>query len=235
MLRRTFIPAISLCLLLSARIKAQTTQPEKHAITVTGIAEREVAPDEIYIKIVLKERYDGRDKIEVATQERQMKAIFKELGISDTSYTLSDADQEYIKVKAFKKDAITTKTYELKVSSAAIMSAVLERLEEMKISGASVDHIDYTKRRQLKRELYMEAIKAAKEKATYVLEAINETIGKPISITVEDDNTVVYANAVTFGWQRTVANSVKEEEPQTPTEFRKIKFTYRVNAEFAIK
>jgi len=214
---------------------AQVIQPEKHSITVTGVAEREVIPDEIYMTIVLKERYDGRDKIEIAEQERQMKNIFKELGINDTSYALSDADQQYTKVKAFKKDAITTKTYELKVSSAVLASAVLEKLGDMKITGASIERTDYSKKRLLKKELYMEAMRAAKEKAAYVLEAINETIGKPISITVEDDN-VVYAQ--TYKWkseERFVANVSSDNETQTPTEFKKMVFTYRVNAEFAIK
>ncbi len=231
MLHRICSLALCFSLLSSTATIAQVVQPEKHSITVTGSAEREVSPDEIYMRIVLKERYDGRDKIEVSAQERQMKTILKDLGIADTSLVLSDADQEYTKVKAFKKDAITTKTYELKVNSAALASAVLEKLEEMKISGASIERAEYSKKRQLKKELYMEAMRAAKEKASYVLEAINETIGKPILINVEDDNSVypMYKRAY-------VANAVSTEAAdETPTEFKKIKFTYRINAEFAIK
>ena len=66
-------------LLVAAAIYSGAQQPahypeNKAHIDVTGTAETEVVPDEIYVAIVIRERYEGREKISIESQEEKLKA-----------------------------------------------------------------------------------------------------------------------------------------------------------------
>ena len=50
-------------------------------IEVTGSAEMEIIPDEIYITVVVTERYDGKNKITIEKLESDMFAALKNIGI----------------------------------------------------------------------------------------------------------------------------------------------------------
>lgn len=52
-------------------------QQDKPFIDVTGTAEKEVIPDEIFINIVIRERYVNREKITVEAQEDKLKSAMK--------------------------------------------------------------------------------------------------------------------------------------------------------------
>jgi hypothetical protein len=55
----------TLLALTFTNLAAQETEKDAPYIEVTGMAEKEIIPDEIYIRIIIKERYDGRDKITI--------------------------------------------------------------------------------------------------------------------------------------------------------------------------
>lgn len=49
------------------------SETEKSYIEVTGTAEKEIIPDEIYIAITIRERHEGKEKITIYKQSADLK------------------------------------------------------------------------------------------------------------------------------------------------------------------
>ena len=77
---KRFILAAAVALLaLPAAAQVQEAFPSY--IQVNGRAEREIAPDEFYLQIVINER-DSKGKVSVESQQRDMIAALKRLGVN---------------------------------------------------------------------------------------------------------------------------------------------------------
>ena len=158
------------------------TETKKPYIEVTGTAEQNIIPDEIYISITIRERHEGREKITIEKQETDLKEALKSIGVSLDNLSLSDKNADYIKVKWSKKDVITKAEYILKVEDAVSVGKVFEKLDEIKIVDANISKVSHSKIEEFKKEVRILAIKAAKEKADYLLVAIGEQTGKALVV-----------------------------------------------------
>lgn len=172
----------ALLLVLSLCFMGFSQNQQQPYINVTGTAEMEVVPDEIHIAISIKERNDGRTNLSVEEQEQQLKMALVRLGISLDKLSLSDANADYIHVKWRKKKAITRTDYRLKVSTADEVVNVFEVLDELKIKSARIMKVSHSKIKEYEKEVRINAIKDAKERADYLLDAIGERTGKALEI-----------------------------------------------------
>ena len=211
---------------------------EKPYIEVTGTAEKEVVPDEIYINIVIRERYSGRDKITIDTQEENLKTALKTIGIDIANLSLSDANADYVKVKWQKKDVLTKKDFTLKVTNATTVRQVFLQLDKLEITDAYISKVNHSKIDSLKKEVRIIAIKAAKEKADYLLAAISEQTGKPL-VVQEKDNSIIQTQGLNIRGGRSQGTEyfvdgvkVKDEEE---VQFQKIKIQSAMYVKFQIK
>jgi hypothetical protein len=91
--------------------QTNTSKTEEPYIEVTGTAEKEVVPDEIYIGIIICEKYVNKVKVTIEEQEEKLKTAVKLLGIDLTNLYLSDANADYTKIRWQKKDVLTKKDY----------------------------------------------------------------------------------------------------------------------------
>ena len=207
---------------------------DKPFIEVVGTAELEVVPDEIYISITLKE---GKDSRTVSEQESDLKSGLQRIGIELEYLTLSDANANYVKVKWGKDDVIGSTQYQLKVNSANRVGAVFQMLDEIKIEGAYISKVDHSEIEKLKKEVRIDAIKAAKEKADYLLEAVGSKSGKPLI--VHENNAGAVYKTEEANTRRGYANSQsiyienKGEDDQI-VHFRKITITSNIYVKFEI-
>lgn len=237
---KNFIILLALLCLLSFQTKAQNTTPETHYIEVTGISEKEIVPDEIYIRINIKERYEGRDKITIESQEEQLKKSVQDLSIPLANLSLSDANANYVRVRWFDKDVIAQKEYILKVGDAFTVGKVFQKLDEMKITDADIKRISHSKIDSFRKEIRIAAIKDAKNKSDYLLAAIGEKPGKPMVIqekvmdnAYEADLNSFRGNVYQKRYERFAGSSdySKEEE----ISFRKIRLTCSIYTKFEVK
>lgn len=177
---------ISLCILaLCISTQAQVTPPSidaRNIIEVTGTSETEIVPDEIYITIVLKERFEGKEKITIDKQESDLKSALSEISISLSNLTLNDANADYRKIKVGKKDLIASKSYLLKLTDVASLDKVYKKLDLQNVEDAYVSKLNHTKLQEFAKENRIKAIKAAKDKVDYLLAAVGQQAGKPILI-----------------------------------------------------
>ncbi len=183
----TFImKKLSLLLLLACvhfGLSAQGTEsPSKPFIEITGTAETEVVPDEIYVTITLSERMEGKEKLMIDKQEADLKKHLKELGIDPANLVLNSANADYGKVRKSSKDVLVSKSYVLKVSGTDMVAKVYERLDKMNAQDAYISRITHSKILDIQKDNRIKAIKAAKEKVDYLLSALGQQSGKPLEI-----------------------------------------------------
>ena len=90
-MKRIFFPVL-LTLIISNSF-AQTPNPYPKTITVTGSAEMEVVPDEIFVQVHLKEyEKKGAGKVNIETIKRDFLNNVKALGIADSLISISAFD-----------------------------------------------------------------------------------------------------------------------------------------------
>jgi uncharacterized protein YggE len=183
-------------------LKCQTYEnPAKPYIEVTGTSDTEITPDEIYITITLQERMENKEKLLIEKQEQDLKQNLKELGIDIANITLNNFFADYQKIKSNKKDVINSKSYTLKVGSADMVSKVYERLDRINAHDAYISKLTHSKILDYTKENRIKAIKAAKEKAEYLLTAVGKQSGTPLQI-LETNNVIynpLYDNQYTRG------------------------------------
>lgn len=229
--------------MLSTNVFAQTEineinfkKQDPPYIEVTGTAKMEIVPDEIYIKIVLKERQEGKEKITIEKQEIELKAALKSLGISLENFYLSDAVSNYIKVRWSKKDVIISKEYILKVENAEMVGKVFEKLDELNILEANIERVDHSKIIEYNKEVKIKAIKAAKNKADYLLKAIGEKKGKALIVKeiIENEPSVAFASPQGANGRGTYYSIRGNASINKPAQFKKIKITSAIYVKFQI-
>lgn len=204
-------------------------------IEVTGKAEKEVVPDEIYISIILKERMERGKKVTIDKQEHNLKQQLTGIGIPVENLMVSDVNATILKTGWFKKDIMAVANYTLKVPDASKLKKVYETFEQLKVNKASIKKVSHSRIEELKKENRITAIKAAKEKADYLLSAIGEQTGKPILIT-ENTFQPGFANSLN---EVIVTSKYKSDNIRGYTdksvEFEKIKIVSNIYVKFKIK
>jgi len=219
---------------LMAMSQEVTQGKETPYIEVVGNGEMEIIPDQIYISFTLKERMDGKTKILIEDQEKEMKKKLMKLNIDLKDLQLADASSDYIRIKRKKNDVIASKDYILKVSSTGTLAQVFEVLDELDAFNAGIQRVDHSDIKKFRQEVKMMAVKDAKEKAGYLLSAIGETVGKPLFIQEREsfDEFQPMRKAVMMNMAMDAAPA---EEALPELSFQKIKLKYAVFARFAIK
>jgi uncharacterized protein YggE len=212
------------------------TGKETSAIEVVGTGEMEVVPNEIFLSFTLKERFDGKTKIDIEKQEKELKKNLVKIGIDLNDLQLADAASDYIKIKRKKSDVIASKDYLLKVKTTTEIGKVFEMLDAIDAFNANIQRVNHSEIEKFKVEVKMMAVKAAKDKATYLLTAIGEKLGKPLLIQERE----TYEDFQPLRKTAMMANMVMDaeggqEEVLPEIGFQKIKLKYSVFAKFAIQ
>lgn len=224
---RKFITALAfaVCFSANAQFNDEPKDNTPH-IEVYGTAEKEIVPDMIYISIVLQEKLNGKADYTIANQETKLKKALQGIGIDLKDLSLADASSEIIKYKRKDKGIEERQEYLLKVSTADEVRKVFEALHNNDIKEASISRVDHTQIDVLRKDVRISAIKAAKEKATYLLQAIGEQPGKPLVITEETNREIPQYSNVALP---------KDYEPGGGTDFKKIKIKFSYYVKYAIK
>ena len=206
-------------------------------IEVTGKAEMEITPDMIYLKVLLNEK-DTKNKISLSDLEAKMVAKLKEIGIDITKNLLiKDFSSNYKFYALSKREILLTKEFQILVNDAKTASMVLIGLEDIGISNVSIDRVDHSKMEDFRREVKVNAIKAAKEKAESLTSAIGQTIGKAIFIQ-EIEPRVGYTSGASNTIMIRGASSLHGSNANSQAldmDFEKIKIEYSILCKFELK
>ncbi len=223
---------------LGSLLNAQSgTVPEKDIIEVTGTAEKEITPDEIYVRILLQEKNESREKITIEQQEEKLRAAVANAGIELKNLSVSDVNADYMKVRWKTKEVMTQKAYLLKTATPQELRKLFTELDKIEVKDAGIDHVSHSKIDSLTKTVRIMAIKAAKDKATYLLGAINEKPGS--CLVVREDNPAFYINTANIsnnnysGYRE--GRLASFESTADEIGFKKIKIEYSIYCKFEIK
>ena len=212
---------------------AQQNEPYKSFIQVNGRAEKEVAPDQFYLSIVVDE-VDSKGKISVENQQRNMVAALKRIGVDvEKNLKMANLSSAYFK----KSTSLSTAKYQLELDSPAMVAKVYSVLGDMGISNISISKVSNSKIDELKEQVRIEAIQNAKATATTLATAIGQSIGKCFYI-YDSNNDVMptfYDNTIVMRSMAKAAGAVEESAADEPLDFKTIKLTYGVNAKFELE
>ncbi len=210
---------------------AQTVDIRKK-INVSGMAEQEVTPDEIYVGISLKEYLkDNKKRISIEELESQLQKAVMKVGIANEDFMINNISA-YTNYWEKKKDPtfLASKQYSIKVSNLNNLNDILASVDPKGIAYTNIDRYAYSKEDEIKKGLKIKALRQAKEKATYLVEAIGEKLGSALEI--QDSENTTYPQPM-YRNQMMKAESADMAMPNI--DFKKIKITAQINAVFEIK
>ncbi len=202
-------------------------------IEITGKAQTEVAPDEIYLNIIINEK-DNKGKVSLEKQEKEMFKKLTALGIDlEKNMTVLDMNSFYEKYILKRNKILLTKSYILKVGSADMTAKAFAALEEAGISDVSIAKTALSNIEKVRDQVMEKAAINAKEKAILLANALGRKVGKAIFIQNYDN----YAMQVR-GVQPMTKMSMAEGDDSfvAPVlEFEKIRFEHTVLVRFGLE
>lgn len=219
---------VAALLMASPLFAQQKTFLDQPYIEVTGRAEMEVAPDEIYVRITINEQ-DSKGKTTVLQQEKDMVRRLKDLGIDvDKKLVVQDMMNAQL-----KKDVATSKSYMLEVNSATQLAHVFQALQTIGISDAAVERTDVSNMDELRQQVRGASAKAARQNAEILAAALGQKVGKAIFVQDNSYYSRPYSNVVLTRTMKVADAGVAATAAPT-LEFQKITIDHSVLVRFML-
>lgn len=171
---------------------------KERTIEVTGSSETFMVPDDITMVIELKEYDNGgyrnrteRDKdtsklVRMNKIEREVTEKLVKLGVSKDRIKMknTNATWEYNWewYYHYRTPVYVNKTLEVKFSRLDDVPLVIEHMRMHGVEHVYLSNLRCTKEKEMRRQVKIDALKAAKEKAGYLLEALGAKPGDIITV-----------------------------------------------------
>ena len=227
--------------LLSTSLFAQERNPFPRTITVNGSAEMEIVPDEIYVQVYLKEyEKKGAGKVPIDKIRQEFLTAVRSLGLPDTAISVSGYDANnynpWWRKKNKKEELYASITYQVKLRNAAQVDQLVDKLDDNATQNFYISRTAHSKLDEFKRNLKIQAVKAAKEKAQYLSDAVGEKVGVAVTINEPGEYFQPYYGDMAANRMmkaEAVQTSAPADQPQA--DFKKMKLRYDVTVVFELK
>lgn len=211
-----------------------TTAPK--TISVTGTASMEIIPDQIFISVELTE-YEkrGQAKTELAAVKEEFINTCKAVGIPEKNISVDSYEGLSASIwrKFGGKKTVLNNTirYVIEFNNVELIDKMMSKLNDDATVSIQIVKIGHTKMVEFLKEIRKQAIRAAKEKASYLCEAVSEKLGEAIEITEPE----TYAFSATRENRFLNSNiSLGDKSEDFSVGFKKIPITYSIQARFRI-
>lgn len=211
---------------------------ERRIIQVSGEAEREVTPDILYISISLKEYFkdnNNRNKVTIDVLEKQLYNAAMKAGVAEEDFMINNISSYNYDWDKKKNDPgfLAAKQYRIKVTNLNAVNSLFAAVDAKGVQYSNVDGYDYSGKKELEKELKIQAIKDARERAAYMAEALGDQLGKALS--VNESGHVNYPQPVYKQYRGAVAMSESAMmDSSLDIDFKKVKFSYSVGVVFEL-
>ncbi|MCV9388098.1 SIMPL domain-containing protein [Reichenbachiella ulvae] len=160
---------------------------DQNYIEVIGMAEKEIMPNEIYLKVVISEK-DNKAKESLEQLESKMINKLEGIGLDiEKQLSIQDLGSNFQFYFLLKTDIFSTREYEILVYDAHSAAKVIVGLEEVGISNISISKMDHNDLESITMDLKQEAILNAKKKADKLSQALGQKAGRAIYIFEMDE------------------------------------------------
>jgi uncharacterized protein YggE len=214
-------------------LSQQQVYAGKPIIEVSGSAEMDVTPDEIFVGVTLREFMIERKKQPIANIEKDFKEVINSLKIDNKLLSLEGVygtfDYDYKTQK--RGEFLNAKTYIIKFSDMDKYNQMVMMLDKKGIENIHIQRTSHSKMEEYRRKVKVEALKAAKEKADLLLAALGKHTGD-VQLIRERDNNMGFMQPMYL--KSNVAMDLNSESGGQPIEMQKLKLRYEIEAHFLI-
>lgn len=217
----------------------QTPTPKIKKIVVTGSAEMEVDPNEIYVNFILSEYYNNRkEKVEIDKIKTDFLAACEKSGITKEQIRVegmagSGYQNWYVRKRKKEADFIATVTYIIKFSDTKSIDALIPKLSDDAVTNMYISKFSHTRLEEFRKEIKIKSLQAARDKAKYLSESVGEKLGGALLIEEIDNGgsyPMMYRNANVM-MDAAASSAPYGGETSMPFEKITIKFETRVEYE----
>lgn len=185
--------AISLLATLS--LQAQTNG---RYIEVTGTSEMEIVPDKIHylieIREYFKEEFDGkskpeeyRTKVPLAEIEQGLREALANSGIPQNTIRTQEIGDYW---RQQGQDFLVSKKFDITLTDFNQINEIVKRIDTKGIHTMRIGELENNDMPAYHQKGKIEALKAARRKATYLVEALGKRLGEVIRIVEKDSGNV---------------------------------------------
>lgn len=194
-------------------------------VSVNGVSQIRVSPDEIYLSIRLDES-DTKGRLPIEEQRRKMFSALKKAGVdAEKQLFVQDMSSDYFR----RGRSLVATQYELKLSSADAVRKVFDALDEAGITNVDVTRTSHSNMEGLRSEARTKAMQNAQQRARELAEAIGQSIGACYEISDFTTSTqAVYRKNMLMS----TAMDAVAAEAEPDVEFEQIEINYNVSAKF---
>ncbi len=234
MKRMLFLITLTLSVMVAS---GQTNCDLRNYIDVTGSAEMEIDPDEITLIIGLeeywKEEFDSnakfknyKTKIQMAEIEKNLLNELNKLGISGDKVIVREIGNYW---RHTGKEFLIKKEFEITVNNFTKVSEIANTISTRGIDYMSIGSLKHKNISEFRKQVKTGALKAAKDKAEYLLSSVNKKIYDIISIEEVAENNY-------FRRQDPYSNlALPGKDGSSQENFRKIKLRYEMKVRFEFR
>ncbi len=214
-----------------------TANPYPKTISVSGSAEMEIVPDEIFVQIGLMEyQKKGESKKDLEKIKADFLAACKATGLADSLISISSYSgyNNYYELKKKKKgtDMLAQITYQVKFSNSRQMDALVEKLDDDATKSFQIVATSHSRMTEFRKQLKIRAVQTAREKGLYLSEAAGEKLGEAITINEP-------AEWMPYLMNTAQSNMLMREDSagggSPEIDFQKMKLRFEVTMVFALK
>ena len=225
------IVTLSLLLFLAGLCHSQELLNKQ--ITVTGSAEIEIQPDEIELELVLKEYGTKHNESSLTGIESTVRSILEEQGVGKDELRFKDTNYRWYYWWNCRSCHYRTQGYLLSLNANSDLLTLVQKLDIKGVSSLRIANTSNKKIQEYHKQVKIMAVKAAKEKARYLLESIDENLGGIISI----EELPVHNNWYAYRNNNLVSNVavISEDRNEDLAAVTDMKLRYEIKASFEIE
>lgn len=225
---RLLLLAISLCM----AIALQAQEANERYIEVTGTSEIEVVPDKIHYIIEIREyfaeEFDGkskpeeyRTKVPLSAIEQGLRQALAEIGIPRDAIRTQEIGGYW---RSQGQDFLVSKKFDVTLTDFNQIDKIVGHIDTKGINTMRIGELENKDMLSYHRKGKIEALKAARQKASYLVETLGKRLGGVIRI-VENGN----GSAFPFAQSNVLASDAASFDS-----FRTIKKNYSMLVRFEI-
>lgn len=232
-MRKVFLLAVAL---LTWSLVADAQESEGRYIEVTGSSEIDVVPDEIHFLITIKEywaeEFDGkskeedyRTKVPLEWIEKDLRRALRKAGIADEAIRTQEIGDHW---RQRGKEFLIGKQLDIRLTDFEQINSLVRRVDTKGIESMHLGELKHKDLPAYRKQGKIEALKAAREKAAYLVEAMGQKLGEVVHIIEPAENDI--SRYLPFQ-----AHSNVKMGTATAEQYRVIKLRYEMTARFAIE
>ncbi|WP_455962715.1 SIMPL domain-containing protein [Bacteroides bouchesdurhonensis] len=222
----------------SVMLHAQDDDSLKY-VEVTGSSEIEVDPDEIHLIIQIQEYWEEeyqdntqpeqyKTKVPIDNIEKDLMATLQNIGVASSNIHVWEIGNYW---RQTGKDFLVSKEFDLKLDNFKIVDTIIKNINHKGINALHFGELKNKDQATYRKLGKIEALKAAKVKATYLVDCMGKQLGDILRIIEPEEQGNHFMPA-----QASFSNAAfaSPGDPNS-TALRKIKYKYEMKARFEIK